>query len=123
MSDAEGQDGLQTLQEKLMVGLLNEHLQHPHHGLTPARTRVHVAIHVVVETQLRQGKPSITTRTLRRLMADGMSRHDAIHLIGDVVSDEVMGRLAGSEEPRPFNLAQFEQRLVGLKAPGPAPEK
>ena len=117
MSHVEEQNDLQMLQEELMIGLLNDHLMRPHNGLTPARTRVHVAIHVVVETQLRQGKPAITRRTLERLMDAGMSRHDAIHLIGDVVSDEVMGRLAGSEEPQPFDQARFEQRLAGLKAP------
>lgn len=118
MSQSEEPEELQQLQEKLMFSLLNEHLKHPHQGLTPARTRVHVAIHVVVETQLQQGEPAITGRTLKRLMSRGMQRHKAIHLIGDVVSDEVMGQLQLSGgEAKPFDLARFEERLGALKAP------
>jgi hypothetical protein len=116
MTQSKGPEELQQLQEKLMFSLLNEHLKHPHDGLTPARTRVHVAIHVVVETQLQQGEPAITGRTLKRLISRGMQRHKAIHLIGDVVSDEVMGRLSEGE-PKPFDLARFEKRLGALKAP------
>ncbi len=114
MSESEEQGDLQKLQAELMANILNEHLKNPHNGLTPARTRVHVAIHTVVETQLHQGEPAITGATLRRLVQGGMSRHEAIHLIGEVVSDEVTGRL-GKEEGEPFDRTRFENRLARLK--------
>lgn len=114
MSDSGEQNDLQKLQAELMAAILNEHLTHPHNGLTPGSTRVHVAIHTVVETQLHQGEPAATGATLHRLMKGGMSRHEAIHLIGEVVSDEVMG-LLGGEGGEPFNQARFEQRLARLR--------
>jgi hypothetical protein len=43
---------------------------------------LHATIHVIVESQIARGDELPAERTLRRLMAEGLDRHDALHAIG-----------------------------------------
>jgi len=52
------------------------------------RLELHTAIHVAVETQLAEGHPDATA-ALRRLLAEGLDRHEALHAIGSVVAAEM----------------------------------
>ena len=104
----------QALQAELMSSIMEQHAREPHKGFSPARARVHVAIHTVVETQLKEGDPAETGLTLRRLRTEGMTRHEAIHLIGDVVSEVVMGHMGRGEG---FDAQEFTQRLKNLNSP------
>ncbi|KQV55033.1 MULTISPECIES: hypothetical protein [unclassified Duganella] len=48
-------------------------------------SKIHAYLHVAVEDQLASGYgPS--KRAVKRLMAEGQSRHDAVHAIGMVIS-------------------------------------
>jgi hypothetical protein len=49
------------------------------------REDVHAAFHAVVETQVAMGDETPAAATLQRLMAEGLSRHDAVHAIGYVL--------------------------------------
>ena len=42
----------------------------------------HAAIHAIVETQIALGDEIPVARTVDRLMAEGLDRHDAIHAVG-----------------------------------------
>jgi Domain of unknown function (DUF1841) len=55
-----------------------------------ART-MHAAIHVIVENQLAMEDQQIVRVTLKRLMNEGLSRHDAVHAIGSVVAEYIYG--------------------------------
>jgi hypothetical protein len=46
--------------------------------------KVHAIIHAVVENQIALGE-QVPIRTLRRLISEGLDRHDAIHAIGSVL--------------------------------------
>lgn len=98
-------------QARLLARMIREHQEDPHPGQDSARLRLHAAIHAVVETQLRDGRPPETGHTLERLMGEGLSRHDAVHAIGAVVSEEVMGLLG---DGRKYDEARFIQRLGEL---------
>ena len=52
-----------------------------------ART-IHATIHVVVENQWALGDEPVV-RALSRLMKEGLSRHDAVHAIGSVVTEQI----------------------------------
>jgi hypothetical protein len=53
----------------------------------PAQKPVlHATIHVFVENQVALGNETPVRATLERLMAEGLSRHDAIHAIGFVLA-------------------------------------
>ena len=51
--------------------------------------RAHAAIHVVVENQVAMGDEIPVAATLRRLTAEGLGRHDAVHAIGSVLASHV----------------------------------
>lgn len=72
---------------------------------------LHVAIHQVVENQLAENDPPQTAGTLAALRRAGYDRHDAIHMIGRVVSDEIFEIL---KEERPFDEAAYVAALEDL---------
>ncbi|NOY85974.1 MAG: hypothetical protein GXP52_01570 [Deltaproteobacteria bacterium] len=79
---------------------------------------LHAQIHAMVETQTAMGDEIPVAGTLRRLVADGLSRHEAIHAVGWVLSrhgfDVMKGHTAGAdpnsryfEDLRKFTAAQW----------------
>lgn len=74
------------------------------------RPRLHAAIHAVVETQLASGAPPEARRALERLIAGGLSRHEAIHAVGTVVAEATRAAMEG----RPFDAQDFARELDGL---------
>jgi len=50
--------------------------------------RIHAAIHVIVENQLALNVES-TKETYNRLERQGLKRHDIIHAIGAVISEDI----------------------------------
>ncbi len=54
-----------------------------------SQARVHVAMHTAVENQIRLNTPPEAREALDRLMAQGMSRHDAIHAIAGLLAGQL----------------------------------
>ncbi len=52
-------------------------------------SRLHAAIHLVVENQIAMGDKTLVAATLQRLLTEGLGRHDAIHAIGSVVAKRI----------------------------------
>lgn len=52
----------------------------------------HAAIHVVVENQLAMAHDPVV-RAMKRLMAGGLSRHDAVHAIASVLAEHLFNLL------------------------------
>lgn len=50
--------------------------------------RLHALTHVIVENQLAVDQPGEVRPTLERLLAGGLTRHEAIHAIGSVVAEQ-----------------------------------
>lgn len=74
--------------------------------------KLHAAVHAIVETQLATAHdPAV--RALERLMADGLTRHDAVHAIGNVVAQHVHGVMQGREGERPSREA-YDRQLEEL---------
>ena len=46
---------------------------------------IHASLHAIVENQIALGDPEVTARTVDRLVAAGLRRHVAIHMIGEVL--------------------------------------
>jgi hypothetical protein len=64
--------------------------------------KVHAVAHVIVENQIAEGNALPVARTLQRLMAEGLDRHDAIHAIGMVLIGHMNDLMkAGSVEGDP----------------------
>jgi hypothetical protein len=60
--------------------------------LPPSMDR-HAGLHVAVEDQLVSGKPAELRKALQQLMGDGMSRHDAVHAAGWVMTKHMQKAL------------------------------
>lgn len=62
-------------------------------GVELPNAHLHAAVHVIVENQIAMGDELSVRRTLDRLMAEGLGRHDAVHAIGSVVSAHMFNML------------------------------
>jgi hypothetical protein len=86
-------------------------------GMAPPQARLHAAIHVVVETQLVLPEPDVVA-ALERLQEQGLTRHDAIHAIGTIVSDVIFEALRASSTSEPAERygAPYLERVRQLNA-------
>lgn len=73
---------------------------------------VHATLHVIVENQLAEGDPPETAATLARLTAAGLSRHEAMHRIGNAAIEQIYRM---RREKRPFHRAAYVRALSELK--------
>ena len=86
---------------------------HEHEGVKSPSARLHAAIHVVVENQIALGENAVRD-TVERLQAKGMTRHDALHRIGSVVT-ELLLETSTVDRPNVETINQsYEQRLAAL---------
>ena len=76
-----------------------------------AGAEAHALIHVLVENQIAENTPSVR-KTLRRLMNEGLDRHDAIHAIAIVLSTYTSHLLDGGE----FSQREYSSRLKAMTA-------
>lgn len=72
----------------------------------------HVSMHLLVENQLAEGEPPEVRQALDRLMASGLSRHEALHRIGNVAVQHVYRMM---REHRDFDRAAYLHDLAQLK--------
>jgi hypothetical protein len=105
-------DSAEEDQARLLARIIREHAQDPHQGVEGPRLRLHAAIHTVVETQIAAGTPPEVAQTLERLTSQGLDRHQAIHAIGRVVSEELLDLLG---EGQTYDEQRYVQRLRSLE--------
>jgi hypothetical protein len=73
---------------------------------------VHATIHSAVETQLAEGHPHAAA-ALARLLAEGLDRHEAIHAIGSVLTEEIFEVLKSKRAHDPVAYARRLDKLTG----------
>ena len=88
----------------------------------PFSPRLHVAMHRIVANQLLADEPQETWQTVRRLADMGYDWHNIMHMIAQVVSDDVYGAVKEGREMDPADYALRLQRLPGDWAPPQAAE-
>jgi hypothetical protein len=84
-------------------------------GVRNPSDKMHASIHVVVENQIAMGDSFPAERVLKRLMAEGLTRHEAVHAIGTVVASTLYSALRDKPEPSQMNAAYLE-KLEALTA-------
>ena len=80
-----------------------------------SRLRLHAAIHVVVENQIALGEQAVV-EAMTRLQKDGLSRHDAVHAIGAVVSEHLFEILRTDNDDGVKQSTPYLDRLQNLTA-------
>lgn len=73
--------------------------------------RLHAALHVTVEQQLAGDAPPEVRKTLSRLMRAGLSRHEAIHAVGDVAA-LALAKVVKTRQP--FDAEAYAEALRAL---------
>ena len=76
---------------------------------------IHAVIHVIVENQVALGDEFPAKAVLLRLMKEGLDRHEAIHAIGSVLSEEFFVAMSGQEATGDIN-AKYIEKLKSLTA-------
>lgn len=69
---------------------------------------MHIYIHSTIENQIANGTPPIMGETVKALMRQGLSRHEAIHRVGTVLAEEIYHLL---KDKLPFDEPVFEHKL------------
>jgi len=71
---------------------------HESDGIAMPSVHAHAAIHAVVENQLAERLEPVV-QALDRLVREGLDRHDAVHAIGSVLSEQLFRALKYEEQP------------------------
>jgi len=73
---------------------------------------VHAVFHVIVENQIAMGDEMNVSKTLDRLIGDGLDRHDAVHAIGAVLAGHMHDIMA--EEAYEFSQDAYAADMEAL---------
>jgi hypothetical protein len=92
-------------------------LYHRRAGIEVERAAAHAAMHAVVENQIAEGDQWPVRRTLLRLMAEGLDRHEAIHAIASVLAVHINEHLREADSKRDF-VGPYFSELEELTAEG-----
>jgi hypothetical protein len=71
--------------------------------------RVHAAFHVIVESQVALGGEIPVQNTLKRLMREGLSRHDAVHAIGAILAEYMFNLIKDGTKNQDVSTDYYRQ--------------
>jgi hypothetical protein len=77
--------------------------------------KLHGAAHVVVENQIAMGDATAVPATFKRLMDEGLDRHEAIHAVGSVLMGIVFDAIRKVDDEVNIN-AKYGRELAALTA-------
>jgi len=72
---------------------------------------LHITVHSIIENQIAGREPKEVRQVVEALARQGASRHEAIHQVGAVLSEEIYYVL---KENRPFDEASYVRKLQEL---------
>jgi len=87
---------------------------HKRHKIKLPNVRLHSLIHVMVENQLTEDIKEVKDK-MTELLSDGLSRHDAIHAIGSVLSTFFYEIIKGGKSSSDPNR-EYLEKLATLNA-------
>jgi len=114
------QEGTLTDQEELRLAkILKDHTEfhqywsEPVHRSQPLRDQdinpfLHVSLHLIIENQIAQGRPSRAEQLYNREIERGIPRHKVIHHLAGVFSEVLYDTL---RRRKPFDQARYLARL------------
>jgi len=101
MSEGDRMDQVETYHE--------ESRPHP----PAANPTMHAITHVVVETQIAMDDPPEVRKALARLISEGLDRHEAVHAIGSLVTEHILGSMKNGSAP---DSGSYVEALAALTA-------
>ena len=100
-------DEWQSMEETELMILVVDH--HRESGVDLPDEQVHAIIHVVVENQVAMGDEIPVEETLKRLVREGLDRHDAIHAVGAVLFGFMQEMLSADDTSPDANEKYYDQ--------------
>ena len=85
---------------------------HRREGIRLPNATLHATAHAIVESQIALGDETLARRTARRLMDEGLDRHEAIHAVGMVLMEfiyDLMKAPASGNDPNAPYFAALER--------------
>jgi hypothetical protein len=70
---------------------------HRRRGVVAPDMKAHAIFHAIVENQIAEQLDCVT-RAMPRLMAEGLTRHEAVHAVGSVLTNYMHALLTKSED-------------------------
>lgn len=93
------------LDEQIRIQLAQDY--HRREKIRLPNLTIHATIHAVVENQVALGEEIPVRATLKRLLGEGLDRHDAIHAIGAVLADHMRCLVLEKAPGKDPNAAYF----------------
>lgn len=106
------EEWLESTESERMAAVMAYH-ERSEDDLDEKALTIHSSIHVIVENQLAMGV-EILPETMAKLMRQGLSRHEAIHAIGAVVSGDILAIIRG--EKSQYSPKLYRRRLEKITA-------
>jgi hypothetical protein len=100
-------DEWNALDESEQLQLVKQY--HKRERVKLPNTEVHAVFHIIVENQIAMDVDLNVQKTLDRLIADGLDRHDALHAVGTVIAGHMQSMM--SDEPSEFRQDVYASEL------------
>jgi len=97
-----------ALDEDLRSILMEDYHRDARIKMPKRARRFHAVFHTVVENQLALDQEPVVRDTLKRLMAEGLARHDGVHAIGSIVASHVLNIVEAGEAATTDHAAYYE---------------
>ena len=101
------------LDEQYRLDLINNFVKNYEQEIEKEAMRIHSAIHMIVENQLALNV-DLTAETYNRLKRQGLDRHQIIHAIGAVISEDIFELMNGNKE-NPFEGQKLRLKKLTAK--------
>ena len=101
-----------SIDESERISLVENYVKSIEVDINEEAVKIHSSIHVVVENQIAE-KIEATIDAYNRLLRQGLNRHETIHAIGAVVSEDIYNVI---KNERNFNQESYKNRLRKLTA-------
>lgn len=82
-------------------------------NLKEDQAKLHAVVHVTVENQTAEGLEPVL-ETIDRLIREGLDRHNAVHAVGTVVTENIFAMMQGKQSS--WNEKSYGKRLRKLTA-------
>ncbi|MEN8108777.1 MAG: hypothetical protein ABFS22_12330 [Pseudomonadota bacterium] len=102
-----------ALDETVRIELVREFHIEAGEEVPEGGEKIHATIHVIIENQLAMGIEPVPS-TIAKLTRQGLDRHEAIHAVGAVLSEDMFDLMKGNEES--WNPQRYRRRLEKLTA-------
>ena len=100
------------LSEDERISLIENYIEKNETNIKKEVLIIHSSIHMFVENQLAENFES-TKEAYNRLIRQGLNRHDTLHAIGSIVTNDIYNMVKNETE---FNDITYKNRLRKLTA-------